>query len=145
MGNHAEANEELEKIAQLDRVHPDVLELRWQIYARAQKWDACIHVAEAIRQLAPERASGWLMQGIALHGLGRFQEAWDCLLPAADKFPHVPAVAYDLACYTCRLGRLEDAHYWLARTFEGEDAQGWKLMAREHPDLEGLRASRSKA
>ena len=33
LGNQPEANEELEKIAPELRVHPDVLEIRWQIYA----------------------------------------------------------------------------------------------------------------
>src|SRR6266478_4090747 len=40
LGNHQEADEELEKIAVSLRSHPDVLEVLWQIYAKAQKWDA---------------------------------------------------------------------------------------------------------
>lgn len=44
LGNHVEANEELEQIAPSLRSHPDVLELRWQIYAKAEKWDACLDI-----------------------------------------------------------------------------------------------------
>jgi hypothetical protein len=33
LGNHAEANEELEKIAPELRARPDVLKVRWEIYA----------------------------------------------------------------------------------------------------------------
>ena len=50
-GNAVEANEELERITPGLRVHPDVLELRWQVFAKAQHWDACLHVSEAIIQL----------------------------------------------------------------------------------------------
>jgi hypothetical protein len=70
--------------------------------------------------------------------LNRVQEAWDTLLPIAEKFPHVPAVAYDLACYACRLGRLAEAREWLGRVFEGTDGNRWKLMALDDPDLEPL-------
>ena len=36
LGNHLEANEELENITPKYRAHLAVLELRWQIYAKAQ-------------------------------------------------------------------------------------------------------------
>jgi hypothetical protein len=35
LGNHTEANEELERITPLNRAHPDVLQVRWRIYAAA--------------------------------------------------------------------------------------------------------------
>jgi thioredoxin-like negative regulator of GroEL len=138
LGNHLEANEELKKITPELRAHPDVLEGRWRIYAKAQKWEACAHVAGVITRLPPDRARGWIMNSIALHRQGLFQQAWDTLVPVADRFPHVAAIAYDLACHGCRLGRLADAREWLARAFAGEDATRWKLMALDDPDLEPL-------
>ncbi len=36
LGNHVEANVELEKIAPQFRAHPEVLKVRWQIYAAAK-------------------------------------------------------------------------------------------------------------
>src|SRR5947207_15856680 len=38
LGNHLEANEELERITPGLRAHPDVLSLPWEIYVRAGKW-----------------------------------------------------------------------------------------------------------
>ncbi len=138
LGNHIEANEELENITHRLRVHPDVLELRWQIFARARQWDACLRVAGAILQLAPERASGWIMQSIALQRLSRVEEAFDTLHPVAEKFSDEPAVAYDLACYACRLGRTADAEKWLARVFESGDANRWRQLALDDANLEPL-------
>ena len=142
LGDHVEANEELEKITPRLRVHPDVLQVRWQVFARAQEWDACRNVSEAIIQLAPDRASGWITKSIALHGLKRFQEAWEALLPVVEKFPHVPAIPYDLACYACRMGKLEEARLWLARAFDmakrAGDKKRTRLMALDDPDLEPL-------
>lgn len=34
LGNHREANEELKQIAPVLQVHPDVLEIRWEIVQR---------------------------------------------------------------------------------------------------------------
>src|SRR5690349_10510510 len=36
LGNHAEANNELERISPTLRAHPDALEVSWQIYAAAK-------------------------------------------------------------------------------------------------------------
>jgi hypothetical protein len=52
------------------------------------------------------------MKSLALRGLDRIQEAFDVLFPIVNDFPHVPAIAYDLSCYSCRLGRLDEA--WVA-------------------------------
>jgi hypothetical protein len=56
LGNHLEANEELERIAPECRAHPDVLDVRWQIYTHAKKWDACVDIAGAIIKIDPNRA-----------------------------------------------------------------------------------------
>jgi hypothetical protein len=44
----AEADKELDEITPQLRTHPDVLEIRWHIYAHAKKWDARVDVAAAI-------------------------------------------------------------------------------------------------
>src|SRR5262245_17621253 len=55
LGNWSEADAELECITPSLREHPDVLAVRWQIYARAKKWEACVDIAEAIINLDPSR------------------------------------------------------------------------------------------
>src|SRR5262245_15001780 len=97
LGNHREANESLEHIAPQHRSHPDVLEVRWEIYAAAKKWDACIDIAEAIIRLGPGRPQAWIHR-FALHALGRTQEAFDKLLPVVNKFRKVWTIPYNLAC-----------------------------------------------
>ena len=46
LGNHLEANKELDEITPQLRSHPDVLEIRWHIYAHAKKWAAVAALAE---------------------------------------------------------------------------------------------------
>src|SRR5689334_19116427 len=45
LGDWQSANDELESIEPLHRAHPYVLELRWQVYALAGKWDVAVELA----------------------------------------------------------------------------------------------------
>lgn len=138
LGNHIEANEELEKISPQFRTHPDVLEQRWLIYALEAKWKVCLDIATTIVQLAPERARGWIDRSFALQELKRPQEAFNLLLPAADMFPKNWTIPYNLACYEIKLGNLTTAWQWLERAFKVGDAREIKLMALDDPDLEKI-------
>ncbi len=144
LGDTREATEELERIAPRLRAHPDVLELRWQIYAEARNWDACVDIATAIVEQAPDRASGWLHRGYALRRAtrGTLQAAWDALLPAAEKFPDVHLIPFNLACYACQMRRLPEARDWLKRAFDIAGKAGARKRVRrralDDPDLEPL-------
>ena len=138
LGNPLEANEELEKISPALGVHPDVLEVRWQISAKAKKWEACVDLAEGLIALAPDNPFGWIHRSFALHELKRTQEAWDNLIRVTKKFPEEPIILYNLSCYACKLGNLQDALNWLQKAFAIGDPTKVKLMALVDPDLEPL-------
>ncbi len=138
LGDAAEANEELDRITPGHRAHPDALELRWQIYAKAEKWEACVQIANAIVTLVPERPFGWVHRSFALHALKRTQEARDQLRPAVDRFPEEAIIRYNLACYESQLGNLGRAKDWLERAFELGDTAQIKLAALDDPDLAPL-------
>src|ERR1041385_41374 len=77
LGNHAEASAELEKIKQQNRGHPAVLQVQWEIYGAAKKWEAALDVASALIQVMPEHSFGWIHRSFALHELNRTAEARD--------------------------------------------------------------------
>jgi tetratricopeptide (TPR) repeat protein len=136
--NHIEAAAELEEITPANRAHIDVLDLRWHISAMAGKWDTCFDLGEALVKLAPKAPHGWTNLSQALNRLKRTQEAFDFLRPAADLFPCEWAIRYELACYSCKLGHLEEALDWLEKAFELGDAKLVKRMALDDPELEPL-------
>ena len=144
LDNHLEAHEELEQIAPRLRVHPDVLEVRWQIYAKAQRWDACLNIANVVVELAPHRSSAWLDLAYSLRRVvnGGLEAAFNALLPAAERFPADPLIPYNLSCYACQMGRLEDACNWLVRAFATAGKAGARkrlgLMALDQPELKPL-------
>jgi Flp pilus assembly protein TadD len=81
----------------------------------------------------------------ALHELKRTAEAEVLLLPALDKLPKEPTIAYNLACYACVLGRVEEARRLLERaiTVSGKHGSEVKLMALDDVDLAALWSSPS--
>jgi predicted Zn-dependent protease len=137
LGSHTEADRELDEIAPELRVHPDVLEIRWQIYAHAKKWGSCVDIAAAIIKVAPERPFGWIHRSFALHELQRTQEAFDLLQPVVDRFPKVWTIPYNLACYCALLGRLDDCEQWFKKAM-AIDEHTVKQEAIDDPDLKPL-------
>lgn len=138
LGNANEANEELDRIAPRLRDHPAVLDLRWQIYAQADKWAACLDIAAAIIKLAPNSPDGWIRLPYTLHVLGHTQGAWDILNAVAARFPDNPTIAYNLACYACQLGNIARARELLDAALTLDNSPSMKLSALNDPDLSPL-------
>jgi tetratricopeptide (TPR) repeat protein len=140
LGNLPEAKAELERIAPALRQHPEVLEIRWLIHAQEKNWEEGLVVACALVEAAPQRASGWLHRAYAMRRVkrGGLQAAWDALLPAFDKFPGEPTIPYNLACYACKLGGLDEARQWLERAVKIAGKASIKVMALNDDDLEPL-------
>ena len=144
LGDHIHANEDLEKITAKLRAHPDVLKVRWRVYAQAKKWNVCLLIAQTVTELEPEKPGGWIDYAQSLHRLNRTQAAYDLLLSVADRFPEHSTVFYHLAVYGCRLHKVREAWAWLERTFEIGDADQIKLKALDDSDLEPLWAEISE-
>jgi hypothetical protein len=140
LGNLAEAKAELGQITLVQQAHPDVLEARWLICAEAKHWEEGLLVAGTLLESAPERASGWLHRAYALRRVaeGGLQQAWDALLPAHDKFPDEPTIAYNLSCYACQMHQLDAARLWFKRAATVGGKAHMKQMALGDPDLETL-------
>ena len=67
LGDHLEANEELKKISLQCRFHPQVLLVRWEIYAREGHWEFAHTIAHGLVALAPDEPVGWINRSFALH------------------------------------------------------------------------------
>ena len=137
LGNHLEADKELDEITPEMRAHPQVLLVRCDIYMRAGKWDGLVAVAETLVEQLPKIQQPWIQRSYALHELNRTQEAFDKLLPAAEKFPKAWVIPYNLACYTAQLGRLEECQTWFKKAM-AIDEHTVKREAIDDPDLTPL-------
>ena len=135
--NLLKANEEPERITPQNKARPDVLEVRWRICAKTGKWDECVDIAGAIIKLDPKRPFGWIHRSFALQELKRTQEAFDQLLPGADRFPTLWLIPYNLACYCAQLGKLEECEGWFKKAMAIDDLTVQRT-AIDDPDLKPL-------
>jgi len=135
-----EAAVELAMISDKHQEHPDVLEVRWVICAQRKRWNSALNAAQQLVQSAPERSSGWLHKAYALRRLpeGGLQKAWEALLPAYNRFPKEPTIAYNLSCYACQMQQFEEARAWLRRALRVGDKDEIKQRALDDPDLQPL-------
>jgi Flp pilus assembly protein TadD len=140
LGNPTEARAELDKVSLDQQQHPDVLEMRWTLCAEEKDWSDALAAARALLQAAPERAAGWLHQAYALRRVpdGGLERAWEALLPAFEKFPKEPVIAFNLACYACQMHRLAEARTWLKKAQKIGGDEEIRAMALRDPDLEPL-------
>jgi Flp pilus assembly protein TadD len=140
LGSPAEALAELALIAPGHQRHPDVLEVRWALHAHARQWGAALEAARELVCAAPDRASGWLHQAYALRRTvdGGLAQAREVLKLAAEKFPKEPVIPFNLACYACQLGQLDEARGWVKRAMKVGGKGSIKLMALADEDLKPL-------
>lgn len=138
LGNPSEALMELAQISASSVFNPQVLETKWQILARLERWEHSLPVARTFCVVAPGLPQGWLHQAVSLYRLNRTQEAWTLLLPMAEKFPKSWVIPYDLSCYACQLDLLDDARGWLRKAFSMGDSKEVKGLALADTDLERL-------
>ncbi len=138
LGNLDEARIELSQVSPRFIEHPCVLELQWQILAKERAWDKCVALAAVLTQAAPDSPAGWVHGSFALHELKKTSEARDNLLVATQRFPEDPLICYNLACYQCQLGALDEAKEWLRKACQLGNAKQFKKLAREDPDLRPL-------
>jgi hypothetical protein len=138
LGNPSESELELKRIAPEMRLHPSVLEVRWQLHAKSVQWEECVGVARKFTEIASKKSFGWIHLSFALHELKRTQEAHANLMGVLDQFPDDWLMRYNLACYSCQLGNLEESKRWLAGAGLKGDAKQIKRMAKDDPDLAPL-------
>lgn len=140
LGNTKEAREELNGMGAREQNRADLLEVRWILDARQEDWPAALKTAERLLEVAPDNFSGWLHRAYATRRVpeGSPEKAAEVLKPAADKFPDEPTIPYNLACYDCVLGNLEEARRWFKEAVKRGGAKKMKAMALRDLDLEVL-------
>ena len=140
LGNTSETELELSKIAPAQQENPSVLTVRWHLYAFEKDWEKALRVSRRHVLLQPESPEAWINQSYALHELSQTDEAFRELRQVVDRFTGVGTIPYNLACYTCRLGLLDEARSWLKRAHQVLGRKQLIAMASADPDLEPLRS-----
>jgi Flp pilus assembly protein TadD len=139
LGLPDEALSEIDEISESHRHHPLALAVQWRLHSHAGRWRKCVELADELVQVEPSDVFGWIHRSYALHELKRTQEAADLLQPAIGLFPKEELIPYNLACYACQLGRLDEAKAFLEVAFKRGKRSEILERALEDTDLERLR------
>ena len=85
LGDWKSANEEIEHITPEFRAHPDVLAVRWKIFAMGGQWDTAVELAEVLMKALPgDRAKNMYQLAVFACRLDRLKEARHWIGKAID-------------------------------------------------------------
>lgn len=140
LGNVPEAFAELERIPGQQQSLPAVQASRLDCLIAGEKWNEAVILAKSLCDQYPEEVGFWLHHAYATRRCeaGGIKEAYEILAPCVELFPDEWLIAYNVACYLCRLDRLGEAVAMLkiARAVGGEQVDE---LARDDEDLIPLR------
>jgi tetratricopeptide (TPR) repeat protein len=137
LGMLTEASDELEAIEGEDRLLPEVLFVRCDLYMKAKQWDLLLAVSRELARRAPKHQEGWIGWANALRELNRVEEARAVLLEAERIHgKNCDVLHYNLACYACLLNDQAEAKRRLSMACKM--GRKWKQTALDDPDLKAM-------
>src|SRR5260370_14273792 len=131
-----EADTELDRIDPFNRAAPEVLALRIAIYLGLEKWELMQEIAKRLAEFEHDHIQWTISLAFATRRANSIQAAKELLLSAEPKFPNEPAIKYNLACYFCQTGDIQNAKRYLTKAFEID--LNWRMAALADEDLKPL-------
>ena len=135
LGNDLEAQQEMQKIDDGLRNHPEVIKLRWRLCARSKNVDTAVEIA---RSIIHGHNCPILTRAELLVGAATDRPSQDALDPLDAGFPLFFAIPYNMACYACQSGNLTEAWDWFQIALEMSSTDEARKLALRDPDLEPL-------
>jgi tetratricopeptide (TPR) repeat protein len=137
LGMIKEASAEIEAIEAEDWHSMEVQRVRIDLCMEAKQWSEVVDIAGQIAEALSEEEQVWISWAYALRELQRVKEAEEVLLKAEKVYGHKSAIVhYNLACYACLLGYLEEAGKRLKRAIKLD--KRFEDECDKDPDLKAL-------
>jgi tetratricopeptide (TPR) repeat protein len=122
LGMFIDPDAELDRIDPFCRHLPEILEVRQHIYRALEKWDLMQAVAHRLRASDPENPARAVSLAYAIRRAESVEKACHLLRFAVDDFSKHALIQYNLACYECQMGNLDEAKTLLQRAFALDDS-----------------------
>jgi tetratricopeptide (TPR) repeat protein len=114
----------------------EVLKLRLEIYRESKAWKLMEVVARELWKRHSDSPEHWNNLAFAVRRAESLELANEILLHATKRFPEDAMTHFNLGCYACQAGDLEEAKIRVGRAVE-LDAKFQKLAV-DDPDLEPM-------
>ena len=136
-----EARAELNRISAADRQTSPVLAVSLELAMAEENWDAVVIFAPQVILADETLERPWIAWAYALRENQRITEAREVLVRGSLVVTEPSGLMdYNLACYYCLLGDLDEARRRLQRACSREPR--WKTDAKSDPDLASLHPSK---
>jgi len=137
LGMHMEAWNELEEIDADKRTLGEVLNVRVEVCRALEKWEMMAQVTNRLRNIEPDEVGHPLNMAYAVRRFKSEAEAAGILSLALRRYCDDALVRYNLACYWCVMGRVEEAREMLETACKKDGSL--RELAETDEDLAGLR------
>ena len=137
LGMAQEAWGELEEIEAEDRARPEVLKVRVEVCRSLQQWEMMAEISNQLRKIESDEVLHPLNMAYAVRRFKSEAEAADILSLALRRYYDDALVRYNLACYWCVMGRIEEAREMVETAFKKD--KSLRELAETDEDLAGLR------
>ena len=137
LGMPQDAWNELEDIDAKDRARPEVLKVRVEVCRALKQWEMMAEVSNHLRKIEPDEVGHAIDQAHATRRFKSEAEAADILSLALRRYYDDALVRYNLACYWCVMGRIEEAREMLGTACRRDESL--RELAETDEDLVGLR------
>ncbi len=139
LGMAQSALDELAELSATAQYHPEVMHIRLTVLMDEHRWLEALSEAETLCRLQPAESDGWIKVAFCLHELKRTREAKERLLSGPPALRETAIFYYNLSCYECLLGHLQEAWLLLERAIQIDPS--FKKLAESDADLEALRSN----
>lgn len=137
LGMIREAVGELESIDPASRELPAVVSLRISLYFAMEKWTSAESDARQMVKSDPAEPGWWVQWAYATRRCRSIGEARQILLDAGKQHPQDATIQFNLGCYACQMGNLEEAGKRVEKAISLDSR--FREMAADDPDLAPLR------
>jgi len=137
LGMLSEAEAELASIAAPQSGCAEVQVARVALLHEKRDWQELRRIASELVQRQPEHAGWWVSFAFATRRTSTLADAREILLAAEREHPQEAIIHFNLGCYACQMGEMEEARQrvWRSIQLRGE----LRELARHDPDLQPLR------
>lgn len=136
LGMPARARDELAAIPAAFHANEKVCRVRLRLLIEQQAWAEARDLARAIRDAQPSAHDAWILLAYATRRSDTVSAAREVLEEAARRFPSVSVIRFNLACYACQSGMLDEARRFLHQAFILD--RSFRETALEDEDLRPL-------
>ena len=116
--------------------HRDVLALRLMVLQKAGNWQKAQAAAAHLVTLEPTDPGWTIALAYATRRADSIERAQEILRDARITYPEEALIHFNLACYACQLGQLDEAREYLHAAFSLDSSM--KKQALEDEDLKVL-------